>query len=244
MTNQTAAHQELTREQKLTLIYRHTHRDFKGVAGDIWEKDAGRKTLMVNENGACVLVLLDNLSDAQIAERLPFALRKEQQRKEKAAAKKAAAQEPAVTPEIPAARIGVKRITVTRGEGPADLCGKQKSVSTFDHANLVLSRWSATAPDSGGYDKCDFEIEFQDGSTYQGRYDLKHFTCATANLAGHVQELALFYTGRHTPAHMTPERHQAFLSGHRETVASYQTLIDKYEIGFANIPAPRFALDQ
>lgn len=70
----------LSRKQKLTLIYRHTHRDYKGHASPQWGEHAGEKTIVVNSNGASVLALLDTLSDEQVAYMLPSALRKEAER--------------------------------------------------------------------------------------------------------------------------------------------------------------------
>ena len=74
----------LSRKQKLTLIYRHTHRDFKGPAGPQFGRHEGQKTIMVNEKGATVLCLLDLLSAEHIAAMLPYALQKEAQRLVKA----------------------------------------------------------------------------------------------------------------------------------------------------------------
>ena len=51
------------REQKLAAIYRTTHKDFKGQIG-------GERTIMVYRQGT-VLVALKNLTDKEIAERLP-----------------------------------------------------------------------------------------------------------------------------------------------------------------------------
>ncbi|KWK80779.1 hypothetical protein [Burkholderia ubonensis] len=73
----------LSRKQKLAIIYRHTHRDFKGPAGPAWGVHAGEKTLMINENGGSVLTLLETLSDEQIADKLPYALKKEAERRAK-----------------------------------------------------------------------------------------------------------------------------------------------------------------
>ncbi|MBU9576673.1 hypothetical protein [Burkholderia multivorans] len=71
----------LSRDQKLTLIYRHTHRDYKGKAGAVWGSEhVGKRTLVVNRAGASILVLLENLSDAEISDRLPYALKKEANR--------------------------------------------------------------------------------------------------------------------------------------------------------------------
>jgi hypothetical protein len=70
----------LLRKQKLAIIYRHTHRDFKGKAGAQWGEHAGEKTIVVNEKGASVLTLLETLSEEQIASQLPYALKKEAER--------------------------------------------------------------------------------------------------------------------------------------------------------------------
>ncbi|UDF29358.1 UNVERIFIED_ORG: hypothetical protein LHK14_17870 [Roseateles sp. XES5] len=53
----------MTREQQLDAVYRHTHSDFKGHID-------GRRTIMVYRNGTC-LVFLEDLTEAEIAERLP-----------------------------------------------------------------------------------------------------------------------------------------------------------------------------
>jgi hypothetical protein len=49
----------MTREQKLKLVWRHTHRDYKGK---------------LNGQGTC-LVLLKDLTDTEIEERIPRALK-------------------------------------------------------------------------------------------------------------------------------------------------------------------------
>ena len=63
------------RKAALKLIYRHTHKDYKG-------KIDGKPSILVCRGGTC-LVMLDDLTDAEIAERLPLAQRMEAERKEK-----------------------------------------------------------------------------------------------------------------------------------------------------------------
>lgn len=55
----------MTRAQKLTAIYRATHRDYKGKLPD------GTRTIMIYRNGTC-LVALDDLTDAEIERLLPL----------------------------------------------------------------------------------------------------------------------------------------------------------------------------
>lgn len=59
--------QPATRREKLRLIHRWTHRDFKGRVGGI-------QSLLLNRQGATQLVPLDELTDAEIDERLPLAI--------------------------------------------------------------------------------------------------------------------------------------------------------------------------
>ncbi len=66
----------MTREQELKLIYRHTHRDFKGKIG-------GSGAVLVMRNGGTTLVMMTALTDAEIAKMLPSAERAEQKRLER-----------------------------------------------------------------------------------------------------------------------------------------------------------------
>ncbi|MBE0561836.1 MAG: hypothetical protein IH622_13620 [Ochrobactrum anthropi] len=58
----------MNREQQLKLIWQNTHKDFKGVY-------EGVKTIMVCRQGATTLVALDNLTEKEIADRLPKEVR-------------------------------------------------------------------------------------------------------------------------------------------------------------------------
>lgn len=57
------------RKRALTLIYRHTSKDYKGRIN-------GRPTILTYREGT-VLVYLDDLTEAEIARDLPMAERKE-----------------------------------------------------------------------------------------------------------------------------------------------------------------------
>lgn len=61
-----------TRKEALRLIWRHTHRDFKGKLED------GTRSILVNGGAAgSILVELDKLSDAHIMRKLPYCARKD-----------------------------------------------------------------------------------------------------------------------------------------------------------------------
>jgi hypothetical protein len=60
----------MTREQKLKLIYLHTHRDYKG-------RIDGHPAILVLREGGTHSVPMTELTDAEIADRLPNAIRLE-----------------------------------------------------------------------------------------------------------------------------------------------------------------------
>lgn len=106
-------------------------------------------------------------------------------------------------------RIQIKSIRLVRAEGPRAECGPTKiapanptrtGLDAMADAQAQLRRWADTAPAKGGYDKCDFTIEFGDGSLYEGRYDLKHWSCERVDLPGHIRGHLEYYSGRFCPS--------------------------------------------
>lgn len=120
--------------------------------------------------------------------------------------------EPATpTPEPAPATTGAFSITITRVEGTHDECDKPATVASFADADALLMQWSETAPKTGGYDKCDFVIQWANGDTYAGRYDLKHHTCERPSVAQHMIDECEFHTGKYCPAHMSEAAYQGQL---------------------------------
>lgn len=104
-------------------------------------------------------------------------------------------------------------IVLTRAEGPSHECDKPHSCTSFFDADLKLKHWSYSAPENGGYNKCDFVItDDAAGIEYKGRYDLKHWRVECANLRAHVIGNLEFLAGDSRPSHMTQERYDAFLT--------------------------------
>ncbi|MDN5925702.1 MAG: DUF1419 domain-containing protein [Hyphomicrobiales bacterium] len=67
----------MTREERIEHIWSSTHDDYRGYAGERWpERDHGRRTVLfyAGRQGT-VLKLLDGLTDAEIAAKLPVHLR-------------------------------------------------------------------------------------------------------------------------------------------------------------------------
>lgn len=125
--------------------------------------------------------------------------------------------------------IKVKSIRLVRAEGPAEECDKPQTVSSWLEANRVLRQWSETAPREGGYDKCDFTITYEDGETYEGRYDLKHWSCEPPDLAEHVRGFVTFHAGRRKPAWMTDEEYESRLPSIKKP--EFEHFLEHYEIG-------------
>lgn len=129
-------------------------------------------------------------------------------------------------------------ILFARAEGRSHECVSQTftgSTCWEDVENHIRSA-SRTAPEQGGYDKCDVTIKFEkdetgDEATYSLRYDMKHPNSGDfETLAKHVRSSWLFYAGRYTPPHLTPERHRQVLVNLKVDVVGYARLCDKYEV--------------
>ncbi len=100
------------------------------------------------------------------------------------------------------------KIEMERAEGPKNLCkGKEAfTQNPWMDANAWLIANSSTAPKSGGYDKCDFYVHFEDGYVYEGRIDIKHYTCEKVEtVAGHIRQFFGFYLHdkAYRPSHLT-----------------------------------------
>ena len=101
-------------------------------------------------------------------------------------------------------------IWLSRAEGWHDECSSitlSNSPELWQRANLVLMAWSYTAPRDGSYHKCDFKVTYEDGETYEGRFDLVHFSIELPNFSKHVCEFVEFHAGR-CPENQLPEHMQ------------------------------------
>ncbi|RCW41605.1 LPD25 domain-containing protein [Paenibacillus prosopidis] len=128
--------------------------------------------------------------------------------------------------------VQVKRIVITRGEGPSAECGKPRLAKTWEEANEILKRMALTAPKQG-YDKTDFEILFTNGDIYNGRYDLTQEDRISGNLYEHVKGHCEFYGGicKRLPDHITPEQYTQIIG---EYTVMYLQLLDNVIYPSAN----------
>lgn len=104
----------------------------------------------------------------------------------------------------------VAKVTIERVEGLIHECIKKEfeGITALHAADMTLMEWSMTAPDNGGYDKCDFKVEWADGRTYSGRYDLVHYTVESPSLAKQIKDTYLFYTGKRKPEHFSEKQYK------------------------------------
>lgn len=111
------------------------------------------------------------------------------------------------------AKIPVKKIWLNRAEGPTKETG-QRHFASFEAADAQLALWAHTAPKKGhGYNKVDFKIEWADGETYQGRYDLSKDDEIRHNLLGsHIQHYLNFHAGLFCPESMSRGDYERYLN--------------------------------
>ncbi|WP_454740448.1 hypothetical protein [Cupriavidus necator] len=142
-------------------------------------------------------------------------------------------------------RSQVTTISLTRIEG-APSGAITRRVSSWAQADSVLRRWSESVARDGGYDKCEFAVEWENGASYQGTYDLVNWRDAEPDLAKHVRELAYLYTGRQVPRHMSSVIYGAFLDMHctRAVAVEYEKLLAQNDIGSVDHPPARARGDE
>lgn len=120
-------------------------------------------------------------------------------------------------------RIGVRAVRTGFSECRAMANREFKSYSEFDRAV-----GSVKEPKLGYY-KTDFSVEYEDGSIYNGRYDIGS---DAETLRRHIYDNATFYACRNRPRHFTDElweKHVAEQTANGQ-VQPYNYLLDSYDI--------------
>ena len=126
-------------------------------------------------------------------------------------------------------KIQVKEITIIRAEGLSSECGKKHTAKSYAEAEAILTRMAHSAPKSGGYDKTDFTVTFEDGETYDGRYDLKY--TRDESLAEHMKSFLMWYAGETKNPHCGQIQYDAFMARQSsEEIAEAKLFLATYEI--------------
>lgn len=122
--------------------------------------------------------------------------------------------------------VPTSRIWIRRAEGyHADL--GEWTFDTFAQANAHLGSAQKTAPKGGGYDKHDFEVEWVDGFTYKGRFDLEN-NGVMPSLDGHIRQFLTFIVEN-------PRGGEIFDEDDRKNAAH---LLETYDVGQGTVAAP------
>lgn len=112
--------------------------------------------------------------------------------------------------------VPVKSVFVERAEGLIEECTAHtyEGEDAWTNAEARMRFWARTAPDKGGYDKCDIKVTWQDGDTYTGRFDL----CRNGednegnfSVREHVLRGLRFASGAWRPAHMDQKTYDMIL---------------------------------
>lgn len=141
------------------------------------------------------------------------------------------------TPHKTPAGAGALSIRLERWEGLVDECGQPETVGSFAEADAVLLRWSETAPEHGGYNKCGFVITWPDGDTYTGRFDLMHHRRERPSLRDHISGQAEFWLGTGCPMHMGEDEYrQAIERATDETRAQWSAVLGLLRLHAAYFP--------
>ena len=136
------------------------------------------------------------------------------------------------------AKINVKQVTVTRAEGPCELC-VTKIVGSIPAANDILAHNSLTGPERG-YDKHDVTVEWEDGQTYEARIDVEHVDNGGAERIGkHIKDFLRFSNGlleaHEVPSHLTMEDYQRYvrisIADKPERRANAIEFLETYDLG-------------
>ncbi len=127
--------------------------------------------------------------------------------------------------------VPVKKIVITRVEGPIKLCDRPMEFKDFNSASAWLASQSPTFPKDGGYDKHDFTVEFEDGETYSGRLDCMHFSCRNADLdvKRHIVSHCEWMSGRTAHPWCGEEEYRRMIATYEPaTIKAYGDFLDKY----------------
>jgi hypothetical protein len=130
-------------------------------------------------------------------------------------------------------KIAVKSITINRAEGPSSLCRKTTHKDWVAAEKKIIDIRSTVK--HNGYDKCDFIVTFEDGETYEGRYDAMSLASSNYGLAAHVNSWLSFNAGIRKPAHMNDKQYQECLARNEKMNPGFAKecleFMAKYDIG-------------
>ena len=125
-------------------------------------------------------------------------------------------------------KLQITKVWIARAEGRPSECIARtyEGPGSLKQADTELRSWARTAPEGGGYDKCDFRVTWEDGETYEGRYDLVRDDTVKASIGAQMVSFLRFYAGTQCPGHLTEVEYRAFLKRSDVDAAEYQVWLD------------------
>lgn len=135
------------------------------------------------------------------------------------------------------ARVPAVSITITRAEGPTDLCGRPQTFVTDEAGDC----WSAARAwlhgqidsfnDASSHEH-DFEVVFADGEVYRGKLECKARPGVAGDLdvAAHMLGALRFYVGEQRPERYTEQQYLAFINRNPEVPQRARAFLATYEI--------------
>ncbi len=110
----------------------------------------------------------------------------------------------------------IKKIIIERLEGKTKYCGivhnfiPTEKKTAIEQCNDILQKWGMDAPKKGhGYDKCRYSVIWENGHEYTGRFCLQEGgTDNGTSFQLNLKQSVLYYAGKYTPPHMTPEQYE------------------------------------
>lgn len=99
-------------------------------------------------------------------------------------------------------KIQISEISITNIEGGLPDHQAHQTVTSWAAADALLYKWARNAPKDGSYHKCDFIVQFCDGTTHRGRFDLQHISHGCPSLQSHILTYFRFLSGTQKPAWM------------------------------------------
>ena len=135
--------------------------------------------------------------------------------------------------------IKLKSITIERAEGPSALC-VTKTVRSWGEAQAIVFENSQTAPERGGYDKHDVEIEWEDGRKWGFRLDVynpntKAHYYEHTNLVKDLNQQIKFHAGRWKPERFTQRQYEMVVKRYEDCNpglgAKCRELLEGYDLG-------------
>ncbi|MFO1442846.1 hypothetical protein KDN24_06410 [Bacillus sp. Bva_UNVM-123] len=136
--------------------------------------------------------------------------------------------------KTPEKKIEVKEITFLWSE--SNQVKDNTTVKTFEEAEQIIFN-IAIHKDTGGYDKTQFKITWEDGHTYTGRIDVLSSHTSGQELKKNIENHCTFFAGERKGYHVTMEDYENTLRAYgitEDDKKEYRLFLDTYMLEDVN----------